>query len=59
MGLPMEDVHAPTVASGPTSTGHLQDGVKEGASLTELIALKDNIENELSALGSVLDSVRP
>lgn len=57
MGLPMEDVHTPTVASGPTSNGALRDGVEEGASLTELIAKKDSIESELSALGSVLDSV--
>ena len=57
MGLPMRDVHSPTVTSGPTSNGVSQDGVKEGASLTELIAQKDSIEAELSALGSVLDSV--
>ena len=57
MGLLMEDVHNPTVVSGPTTNGVLHDDVEERASLTELIAKKDNIESELSALGSVLDSV--
>ncbi|KAL9088012.1 MAG: hypothetical protein Q9165_006353 [Trypethelium subeluteriae] len=56
MGLPMENVHTPTVASGPTTNGTVQNGVREGASLTELMAKKDSIEAELTALGSVLDS---
>ena len=59
MGLPiMDDIHAPTVASGPTN-GRTSSGIAlEKLSLTELIKQKDNIEAELKALGSVLDSVR-
>ncbi|KAI9656545.1 MAG: putative 26S proteasome regulatory subunit [Bathelium mastoideum] len=56
MGLPMRDVHTPTVASGATSSGVTQGSGEDPASLTELIAQKDNIEAEMSALGSVLDS---
>ena len=58
MGLPlrMNNLHAPTVPSGPTShaatngnTGHL--------SFLELQRKKDDLEAELQALGGVLDSV--
>lgn len=56
MGLRMDDLHAPTVASGPTSQG-IADGVQPERSLQELIAQKERLEAELSALGSVLDSV--
>lgn len=52
----MDDLHAPTVASGPSSQG-TSNGSVEKKSLQELVAQKDNIEAELSALGSVLDSV--
>ncbi|KAF7197732.1 26S proteasome non-ATPase regulatory subunit 9 [Pseudocercospora fuligena] len=55
MGLRMDDLHAPTVASGPSSQGP-SNGTVEKKSLQELVAQKDNIEAELSALGSVLDS---
>jgi len=53
----MDDLHAPTVASGPTSTAHSNGVPKEQLSLMELIAEKERVEAELSALGSVLDSV--
>lgn len=56
MGLRMDDLHAPTVSSGPTSQP-TANGTGEKKSLQELIAQKDNIEAELSALSSVLDSV--
>lgn len=56
MGLPMDNLHSPTVASGPTSTAS-QNGTQK-LSLVELIAQKDNVESELRALSSVLDSVR-
>lgn len=56
MGLRMDDLHAPTVSSGPTSQPSA-DGIEKTLSLQELIAKKDNVEAELSALGSVLDSV--
>ena len=57
MGLRMDDLHAPTVTSGPTSTTHSNGVPKEQLSLMELIAEKERVEAELSALGSVLDSV--
>lgn len=57
MGIPMDDdIHAPTVASGPTSGGALRDLGK--LSMVELMQEKERIEAELSALSSVLDSVR-
>lgn len=52
MGLPMSNIHLPTIV--PAST----ESRAEHHSLQELIAAKDKIEGELSALGSVLDSVR-
>jgi 26S proteasome non-ATPase regulatory subunit 9 len=58
MGLPyMDDIHAPTVSSGPTSGGYSNGISKEQLSLQELIAEKDRVEAELKALGQVLDSV--
>lgn len=56
MGLRMDDLHAPTVASGP-STQATTNGTSKKQSLPELIAQKENLEAELSALGSVLESV--
>lgn len=59
MGLPlsMENLHAPTVPSGPTS-GPATDGTQtSGLTLAQLQARKDNLEAEIRALGGVLDSV--
>ena len=56
MGLRMDDLHAPTVGSGPTSQP-LSNGTEGELTLQELIAKKENLEAELTALGSVLDSV--
>ena len=56
MGLKMDYHHAPTVASGPTSQT-TSNGTNTRLTLQELIAKKENLEAELSALGSVLDSV--
>ncbi|CAI6339688.1 unnamed protein product [Periconia digitata] len=56
MGSPMDDIHAPTVGSGPTSNGYSNGVSKEHLSLQELIAEKDRVETELKALGQVLDS---
>ncbi|KAF2211763.1 hypothetical protein CERZMDRAFT_112458 [Cercospora zeae-maydis SCOH1-5] len=55
MGLRMDDLHAPTVGSGPTSQA-ASDAHGSKKSLQELIAQKQNLEAELSALGAVLDS---
>jgi hypothetical protein len=54
----MDDIHAPTVSSGPTSSGYSNGIPKEQLTLQELIAEKDRVETELKALGQVLDSVR-
>jgi 26S proteasome regulatory subunit N4 len=56
MGFRMDDdIHAPSVASGATTDRTSNDAKKQ--SLQELIKQKENLEAELSALGSVLDSV--
>lgn len=59
MGLNMDNIHNPSVPSGPTINQDTSKG--EGpnkVSLMDLMAQKEGIEAELSALGSVLDSVR-
>lgn len=56
MGLHMDDLHTPSVVSGPT-TGASNGVSKQDMTLPELIAEKDRIQSELSALSSVLDSV--
>jgi 26S proteasome regulatory subunit N4 len=53
----MESMHAPTISSGPTS-GHTDGTKAAGLSIAELQSKKDNMEAELRALGSVLESVR-
>lgn len=57
MGLHMDDLHTPSVVSGPT-TGASNGVAKQDMSLRELMAEKDRVQSELSALSSVLDSVR-
>ncbi|TKA69449.1 hypothetical protein B0A55_07112 [Friedmanniomyces simplex] len=52
----MDDLHAPTVASGPTSQP-TTNGAGRELTLPQLMAKKEDLEGELSALGSVLDSV--
>ncbi|KAJ5679847.1 26S proteasome non-ATPase regulatory subunit 9 [Penicillium macrosclerotiorum] len=49
-----DNIHAPTVASGPTSGGAPRDWSK--LSMADLMQEKDRIEAELSALSSVLSS---
>ena len=53
----MEDIHAPTVSSGPTTGGYSNGVSREQLSLQELISEKDRVEAELKALGQVLDTV--
>ena len=54
----MDDIHTPTVPSGPTTGQRVANGVgKDKLSLMDLIAEKTRVEEELTALGSVLDSV--
>ncbi|KAI0187428.1 26S proteasome non-ATPase regulatory subunit 9 [Xylaria flabelliformis] len=57
MGLPlrMDNIHAPTVPSGPSSRPLANGNVKQ-LSFAELQQKKDNMEAELKALGGVLDS---
>ena len=58
MGLRMDDIHTPTVASGQTSGPGPANGVStEKLSLMGLVSEKTRVEEELRALGSVLDSV--
>ncbi|OOQ87014.1 putative 26S proteasome non-ATPase regulatory subunit 9 [Penicillium brasilianum] len=55
MGIPMDDnIHAPTVASGPTSGATPRDYSK--LTMPDLMQEKERIEAELSALSSVLSS---
>lgn len=54
----MDDIHTPTVPSGPTTGQRAVNGIdKDKLSLMDLISEKTRVEEELSALGSVLDSV--
>lgn len=55
MGIPMDDIHAPTVASGPSSGVAARDVSK--MSMPDLMQEKERIEAELSALSNVLNSV--
>ncbi|KAF2721385.1 26S proteasome non-ATPase regulatory subunit Nas2 [Polychaeton citri CBS 116435] len=55
MGLRMDDLHAPTVASGPM-TYQTSNGTEKKETFQQLVKRKEDIEAELSALGSVLDS---
>jgi len=52
----MENLHAPTVPSGPTSGAGTNGIQTNGLTFTQLQSKKDNLEAELRALGSVLDS---
>jgi 26S proteasome non-ATPase regulatory subunit 9 len=53
----MDTLHAPTVPSGPTSNFTQRNGDAGKQSFAELQRKKDDMEAELKALGSVLDSV--
>lgn len=52
----MSGLHAPTVPSGPT-TIRVTTGDTKNLTFSELQHNKDNLEAELKALSSVLDSV--
>ncbi|KAK0119224.1 putative 26S proteasome regulatory subunit [Cadophora gregata f. sp. sojae] len=52
----MENLHAPTVPSGPTSGPATNGTQTSGLTLAQLQAKKDNLEAEIRALGGVLDS---
>ena len=52
----MNNLHAPTIPSGPTTAG-LQNGQTIQRTMAELQQKKANMEAELGALGGVLDSV--
>lgn len=58
MGLPlkMDNLHAPTIPSGPTNAP-VKDGRTIQRTMAELQQKKANMEAELRALGGVLDSV--
>ncbi|PBP19592.1 GTPase [Diplocarpon rosae] len=52
----MENLHAPTLASGPTSGSATTGSQTAGLALAQLQAKKDNLEAEIRALSGVLDS---
>ncbi|KAF7892882.1 uncharacterized protein EAF02_000420 [Botrytis sinoallii] len=53
----MENLHAPTIPSGPTSGPGATNGMQtNGLTFAQLQAKKDNIEAEIKALSGVLDS---
>ncbi|RKF62038.1 26S proteasome non-ATPase regulatory subunit 9 [Erysiphe neolycopersici] len=53
----MENLHTVNVPSGPKSGLNYQTGIKtEDLTFAQLQAKKDNLESEIRALGSVLDS---
>jgi hypothetical protein len=54
----MDNLHAPTVPSGPTSAPLTNGTNTNRLSLAQLQTKKDNIEAEIRALSNVLDSVR-
>jgi 26S proteasome regulatory subunit N4 len=56
MGMPMDDLHTLTVPSGPTTRLQGNDSGISKLSLIELIDRKDRVGEELTTLGSVLDS---
>jgi hypothetical protein len=59
MPAKMENLHAPTVPSGPSSRPTMNGAQTNGLSFSQLQAKKDALEAEIRALSSVLDSVRP
>lgn len=53
----MDDIHTPSVASGPVSGGYSNGEARENLTFQQLIAEKERLEDELTALSAVLDSV--
>jgi len=53
----MENLHAPTVPSGPTTALATNGGQTAGLSFVQLQAKKANLEAEIRALSGILDSV--
>ncbi|SPN97168.1 related to NAS2 - ubiquitin-dependent protein catabolism [Cephalotrichum gorgonifer] len=52
----MNNLHAPTIPSGPTSSPQAQDGQSIQRTMAELQQKKANMEAELRALSGVLDT---
>jgi 26S proteasome non-ATPase regulatory subunit 9 len=57
MGIPMESMHTPSVASGPTTANGVRELDLSKLTLPGLIEEKERLESELKALGSVLETV--
>ena len=56
----MDDLHMPSVLSGPASGFQaLKNEGQDKTSLLDLMAQKDRVDEELSALFSVLESASP
>ena len=58
MGLHMDNIHTPSVPSGPASSRPSQVASDGKKPLLDLIADKGRLESELSALLGVLQTVR-
>ncbi|KAK2865088.1 hypothetical protein FQN49_003916 [Arthroderma sp. PD_2] len=56
MGIPMDDIHTPTVPSGPVSGNSSGNANLSKAGLTQLFDEKEKLEAELKILGEVLGS---
>lgn len=58
MGLNMDNIHIPSIVSGPTTSHATTKTLEQGQlSLMELHSEKQRIEKEVSALSRVLESV--
>jgi 26S proteasome regulatory subunit N4 len=57
MGIPMDEIHMPTVPSGDVTGGYSNGIRKDEMSFDQLVAEKERLEEELKALSAVLDSV--
>lgn len=53
----MDDLHMPTVPSGPATGVHGNNSGLSNVSLIELISKRERVEEELKALDSILVSV--
>jgi len=55
--MPIDDIHTPSVVSGPVSGGYTNGAAKDDLTFDQLVAEKESLEEKLKALSAVLDSV--
>jgi 26S proteasome non-ATPase regulatory subunit 9 len=56
MGILMEDLHAPTVPSGPSASGATNGVPKKELTLLELMDERDRVQKDILALADILQS---